>query len=196
MRLDSLHYIRNKLRNKLDVMTFVNSEIIRTAYLGKFAQNLILETLNQEKEIYENYGIIFPVRASSTVEMIKRKPGISLSEIARALGFTHQLVAQRIKILSNMSLIEKRSDTDDRRRYGYFLTPAGQKQARLLQSCIEDISQVYSDLYEEIDCDLPAKLAGAISALKSRPMLQRLDEIGMATPTLNTMLKLKGVSNG
>ena len=177
-------------------MTFINTEIMRNAYLGKFAQNLILKTLEQETEIYETLGIVFPVRASSTVEMIKRKPGISLSEISRELGFPHQLVAQRIKILSKLSLIEKRADPDDRRRYGYYLTSTGKKQAKLLQSCVEDISQVYSDLYEEVDCDLPAKLSATISALERRPILQRLEDIGMVHPKTSTLLKLKGMSNG
>lgn len=177
-------------------MTFIDNEIMRTAYLGKFAQNLILKTLEQEREIYEAYGIVFPVRASSTVEMIKRKPGISLSEIGRALSFPHQLVAQRIKILSTMSLIEKRLDPNDRRRYGFFLTTMGKQQALLLQSCVENISWVYSDLYEEVGCDLPAKLAAAIEALENRPILQRLADKGMINSETSTILKLKGVSIG
>ena len=71
-------------------MTFLDTEITRTAYLGKHAQHLIFKTLEQEAEIYEMRGIVFPVRASSTIEMINRKPGISLSEIGRALGFPHR----------------------------------------------------------------------------------------------------------
>jgi len=48
-------------------MTFLDTEITRTAYLGKHAQNLIFKTLEQEAEIYEMRGIVFPVRASSTM---------------------------------------------------------------------------------------------------------------------------------
>lgn len=177
-------------------MTFIDTEIMRTAYLGKFAQNLILKTLEQESDIYEARGIVFPVRASSTVEMIKRKPGISLSEIGRALGFPHQLVAQRIKLLSKMSLVEKRADPHDRRRYGFFLTQSGKEQARLMQGCVEDISQAYFDLYEEIGCDLPDKLAAAMAALEDRPILQRLEDTRVRRPAIKTTIKHKGVSNG
>ena len=189
-------FLRNKLRNWLQIMTFINTEIMRTAYLGKFAQNLILKTLEQEQEIYETRGVVFPVRVSSTVEMIKRRPGISLSEIGRALSFPHQLVAQRIKLLSQMSLIEKRLDPSDRRRFGFFLTRTGQEQAKLLQSCVEDISRVYSDLYEEVGCDLPAKLDAAMAALESRPILQRLEDLGVTGSASNTLLAQKGVRNG
>jgi len=177
-------------------MTFSNTEITRTAYLGKHAQNLIFRTLEQEAEFYEMRGIVFPVRASSTVEMIDRKPGISLSEIGRALGFPHQLVAQRIKILSEMSLIEKRADPEDRRRTGFFLTQIGKKQAKLLQSCVEDISQVYAELYEEIGCDLSAKLILAIRALEDHPIIQRLEDLGMTNVKSDSMIKLKSISNG
>lgn len=177
-------------------MTFLDTEITRTAYLGKHAQNLIFKTLEQEAEIYEMRGIVFPVRASSTIEMINRKPGISLSEIGRALGFPHQLVAQRIKILSQMSLIEKRADPKDRRRSGFYLTRIGKKQAMLLQCCVEDISQVYAELYEEIGCDLPAKLILAIKALENQPIIQRLEEMGITDVKPNSMIKLKSISNG
>jgi len=177
-------------------MTFIYSKITQAAYLGKHAQNLVFKTLEQESEIYEMRGIVFPVRASSTFEMIKRKPGISLSEIGRALGFPHQLVAQRIRILSEMSLIEKRADPEDRRRSGFFLTQSGKRQAKLLQSCVEDIFQVYADLNEEIGCDLADKLISAITALENRPIIQRMEEIGITNFKLNSKIKLKQISNG
>jgi len=96
-------------------MTFINSETTRKAYLGKAAQSLILTSSDQVREIYELRGLVIPVRVSSTLEIINRKPGISLSEIGRALGIPHQLVAQRTGILLKMSLIEKRPDKKDRR---------------------------------------------------------------------------------
>ena len=177
-------------------MVFLESKIMRTAYLGKHAQNLILRTLEQESEIFEMRGIIFPVRASSAVEMIHRRLGISLSEIGRALGFTHQLVAQRIKILTDMSLIEKRPDAKDRRRSGFFLTRTGKAQAKLLRACVEDISQLYKDLFDEIECNLSEKLISAISALEDRPLVQRMEEMGMTQPNLNPIVKLKSGTNG
>ncbi len=177
-------------------MTFLNSDITRRAYLGKHAQNLILRTLEQESDLFEMRGIIFPVRVSSAVEMIRRQPGISLSEIGRALGFPHQLVSQRIKILSEMSLIEKRADPNDRRRSGFFLTRTGKKQANLLQACVEDISALYNDLFDEIGCDLSEKLISAISALEDRPLIQRLEETGMTQSNANPMVKLKRAHQG
>lgn len=158
-------------------MNIFVSDIARNAYLGKHSQNLILKTLEQELEIYELRGIIFPVRASSTVEMIFRKPGISLSDIARALDVPHQLIAQRTKILLKMSLIEKRADPSDGRRSGFYLTSTGRSQVKLLHICVEDISKIYTELYKEIDCDLPNKLISAIEALEKRPLIQRLEEI-------------------
>lgn len=157
-------------------MTFINSETTRKAYLGKAAQNLILTSSEQVLEIYELRGIVFPVRVSSTLEMIHRRPGISLSEIGRELGIPHQLVAQRTGILLKMSLIDKRPDSKDKRRSGFFLTTEGQNQVDLLIQCMADIAEVYADLYAEIDCDLPAKLRAAVEALKSRPIIQRLEE--------------------
>jgi len=158
-------------------MTFINSETTRKAYLGKAAQSLILTSSDQVREIYELRGLVIPVRVSSTLEIINRKPGISLSEIGRELGIPHQLVAQRTGILLKMSLIEKRPDKKDRRRSGFFLTDEGQSQVDLLIQCMADISGVYADLYEEIGCDLPQLLMDAVQALKARPIIQRLDEI-------------------
>jgi len=157
-------------------MTFLNSETTRKAYLGKHAQNLILTSSEQVLEIYELRGMVFPVRVSSTLEIIDRLPGISLSEIGRELSIPHQLVAQRTSILLKMSLIEKRPDPKDKRRSGFFLTKEGQKQSKLLKTCMADIAQVYEGLYAEIGCDLPSVLLAAIEALKARPIIQRLEE--------------------
>lgn len=157
-------------------VSFVNSENIRKAYLGKHAQSLVLKSSAQVEDLYAARGILIPVEVSSTLQFLAGRPGSSLSDIARALDIPHQLASQRVEKLRKLALVGKRSDPTDRRRFEYHLNASGQEQAQLLIVCMEDTAEVYSDLYDEIECDLAQALIDAISALERKSLLQRFAE--------------------
>ena len=157
-------------------MSFVNSENIRKAYLGKHAQDLILKSSQQVLEVYQHRGIIIPVVVSSTMQFLNRQDGASLADIARALSLPHQLVAQRIDKLRKLDLVEGRADKTDRRRTEYHLNDEGRDQAQRLRQCMEDMAHIYGDLYKEIECDLAQKLLDGIQALERTPLLKRFEE--------------------
>lgn len=80
-------------------MTFANTEILRKAYLGKHAQNLLFLSSGQVADVYLDRGITIPVRLSSTLQFISQQSGASLADIARALEIPHQLISQRTEKL-------------------------------------------------------------------------------------------------
>ena len=157
-------------------MTFINSESARKAYLGKHAQNLLLKSSDQVKDVYQQRGIVIPVAVSSTLECISRNKGVSLADISKTLNLPHQLVAQRISKLLKLNLAEKRSDPNDKRRSEYFLNSVGEDQACRLRTCMEDMSIIYEDMYKEIGCDLSQMLLSAIDALDRKSLAHRFHE--------------------
>lgn len=157
-------------------MTFVNSETIRKAYLGKHAQNLLFLSSEQVADVYKDRGITIPVRLSSTLQFISQQPGVALADIARALDIPHQLVSQRTEKLLKLGLAKKHPDPHDGRRSEYHLTENGSAQAALLKTCMEDTALIYGDLYDEIGCDLAQALLDAIHALERTSLRTRFKD--------------------
>lgn len=149
----------------------------RSAFLGKAAQDLLHLSSEQVAVIYQRRGLVIPVEVTSTLLILSHQESTVLTDISDALEIPHQLAAQRISKLQRSKLVEKRPDSDDRRRSYLQLTKTGREQARLLERCMADMAVVYRQLFEEIGCDLPSKLRQAIDALKSRDLAARFDEL-------------------
>lgn len=152
------------------IITFVNTETIRKAYLGKHAQSWVIKSAEQIQKVYEQRGIVIPVAVSSTLHCICDNEGASLADIARHLDIPHQLVAQRIGKLTRFKLVKKCPDPNDKRRSEYFLTALGQEQAKRLMQCMDDAALIYSELFDEIGCDLAQVLLDAVKALERNPL--------------------------
>ena len=78
---------------------FIAHSHVQDAYLGKLASQLTAVTSEQMQVIYAERGLAIPVLVSSVLHYVFKHEDASLSDIARALGLQHQLVAQRIKKL-------------------------------------------------------------------------------------------------
>lgn len=147
------------------------------AFLPKMALDFALLTARQAESVYERAGIDFPVSVSSTVLFLARVKTASLVEIARALGQPHQLIAQRIKILVKLDLIESEPDPEDGRRIVYSLTRSGKAQSvKLLKYC-DEAAVVFAKLCKEIGADLLPALSAAVDALQEKPLLRRFQSL-------------------
>ncbi len=141
------------------------------SFIGKQADDLGNLISEQIKPIYQSLGIIVPVKSCSIIHTLFTVDQASVTELAKALRQSHQLVKQKLPRLLKLDLIDVRNDPDDRRRMLYRLTPLGMTQAQLLNE--NSLHQVYADLSAEIDTDLYAVLTAAIKSLKQRDLLAR-----------------------
>jgi hypothetical protein len=66
---------------------------VNKVFLAKSVFDLHLLILKQAEEVYEIKGIVFPVAVSSVVLFLCSTQQASLTQIARALGHPHQLIA-------------------------------------------------------------------------------------------------------
>ena len=149
---------------------------VQDAYLGKHALQLMMRTSEQMQVVYGQRGLEFPIEASSTLHFLMLQDGSSLVEVAKGLDLQHQLVAQRVKKLIALGLVEKQPDPVDARRTALVLTANGRDQARALVACMEDTAVIYRDLFREIGCDLTAALGDALSAIRTKPLTERFAE--------------------
>lgn len=143
------------------------------AFMAKRVFDLHLLILKQAEEVYSNKGICFPVAVSSVMLFLSSIDAASLAQISRAMGQPHQLIAQRIKILLKLALIEGQQDKNDKRRTLYKLTPLGKEQGQLLDEYCIEAAQAFNHLSAELDVDLHDILDKACKALEMTSFAQR-----------------------
>ena len=140
--------------------------MLADAYLGKRLQDLLTLAHSQMKTVYEKNGLKIPVEGSSTLHILAPGKRMALTEIARALGQSHQLIAQRLGKLRSLDLIEQLAHPDDKRCTLYTLTPAGEEEWRRLDQLMATTAEVNRGLYEQIGCNLVEALDAATKALE------------------------------
>jgi len=160
-----------------ELSIFTRPTSIRSAYLGKSAQDLVRRTSDQVAELYLDRGLLIPVELSSTLHSLSYRDAATLTEIAKTLDQPHQLVAQRIHKLEALELLQREPDPKDRRRTRLVLTELGRKQAQILRQSMRDMAGVYEALYEEIGCDLPAMIQAALDAIATRSITDRMSDL-------------------
>ena len=149
---------------------FLNNNV---AFTNKRFFDLFTLINEQADVVYKDLGIKFPVVASSTVLYLAKSKEGSLTEIAKGLGMSHQLISQRVKILLNLELIEKRPAPNDKRKTIYTFTEEGEKQSQLLLDYCEGAEKAFDNLSESVGVDLLKTMNKAIEALNETSFAER-----------------------
>lgn len=172
--------LRNKLRKWVCIMSnrIIKSSLSTKGFMPKLAYDFASLIEKQAKPVYETMGLIIPVITSSTVVFIFENKTASLLDIARGLEITHQLASQRVKILLKLGIIQAFKDTSDKRKTNYQLTEFGIEQSKVLSSYLDKASLVFSELNEELGCDLMELLfkvnnSFQVNSLQSRIFKER-----------------------
>ncbi len=151
-----------------------NRQSITQSFIGKQAEDLGQLISEQIKPVYLSLGIIVPVKSCSIIHQLDSEGQATVTELAKLLSQSHQLVKQKLPRLLKLELVESSNDPDDKRRILYQLTPKGSDQAELLSQY--SMAQVYANLSTEINADLYQVLTAAIQGLKQKDLLTRFNE--------------------
>lgn len=147
---------------------------LNQTFVGKAAEDLGQLIGEQIKPVYQSIGVIVPVKSCSIIHALEGVKHATLTELAKQLQQSHQLVKQKIPKLLDLKLIVVAQDPSDKRRQQYRLTDLGRKQAQLLQE--HSMQAVYQSLSDEINADIFQVLNAAISGLKAKDLLSRFNE--------------------
>jgi len=145
------------------------------SFIGKQADDLSNLVREQIKPIYTSIGIVVPVKSCSIIHYLNRFDGLSVTDLAKHLNQSHQLVKQKLPKLLALGLMEQRGDSNDKRRSTYHLTIPGKQQAKLLEK--NSLISVYQHLSDEIGANLHEVLNKAINGLKQKDLLTRFNEL-------------------
>ncbi|MEZ5953128.1 MAG: winged helix DNA-binding protein [Hyphomonas sp.] len=155
-------------------MNFRDEHALKGAFVSNKLLRLVDLIADQGDDLLREADITVPARAVACTLFIGDKGQVSLADIAKALDEPHQLSAQRVEGLIELGLLERRDDPKDRRRKVLRLTKSGKAQYQRLLVRLAEIEQALTELYAEIDHDLPAILDRAIDALRRTPLLERI----------------------
>lgn len=147
---------------------------ISNSFIGKQAEDLSNLIRDQIKPVYESLGIIVPVKSCSIVHYLNEYNHLSLTELAKHLNQSHQLVKQKLPKLIKLGIITQQDDKNDKRRSTYQLTNKGRQQALLLLN--NSLTNVYQHLSVEIGADIGKVLQDTINGLMHKDLLTRFNE--------------------
>ena len=155
-------------------MDYVDS--LGPAFLGLQLYRLLEVIDKQGTDLLVQGQFPYPSRIASTYAVLMKDGPSSLTQISKRLGMTHQLVAQRAKLMHDLALVEYVPDPNDGRRTFLQLTAKGHTESKKLTQAFDDAASVYAQIFDDTGVDLYAALLNFRKALERFPLVDRLEE--------------------
>jgi len=141
-----------------------------TAFLANMADRLSDAICLQTAALNKAHGSVTPVKSTSTMLYLLEHGQSTLMELSRALNYSHQLTALRIKPLEKLGLVERSLDTNDKRRKRIRLTDAGVKDATILRNLCDGIADTLSKKFDALNVDLLKEIEQMIILIERQPL--------------------------
>ncbi|GAA4356152.1 winged helix DNA-binding protein [Kangiella marina] len=143
------------------------------ALLGKRAEDLSNLIEEQSQPIFDSLGIIVPIKSCSTLLSLFELQQASVTDLARQLDQSHQLVKQKLPKLLKLEVIQQSPDKEDKRRTLYSLTPEGLVQSKKIKEYLKQSEKLVNSISQDIGVDIFDAIDNAIKAIKERSLLER-----------------------
>lgn len=147
---------------------------LNDAFLGNLLDRLGALITQQVDSLLQDAGLSCPTRTISTVLLIGERQQISAADIAKELSQPHQLATQRVDLLLELGIIDRKTDPRDKRRKTLALTPKGHRELDLLITRLQGADEAIKHLYQEIGCDLTTVTRKALMALTKNSISERV----------------------
>jgi DNA-binding MarR family transcriptional regulator len=148
------------------------TELSRT-FLGRLSEQLSDLIEQQSAEVFKRAGLVLPVKSASLLTAIATRGPVSVSDLVRTLGRSHQLIQQKIPKLLALDLVTRRSDPADQRVILIEISDKGREQLALLDRLAPEFERAYAEVEQDAGPVFDA-IDRAIQALKSRPLIDRI----------------------
>ena len=145
------------------------------ALLGKRAEDLSNLIEEQSQPIFDSLGIIVQIKSCSTLLSLFELQQASVTDLARQLDQSHQLVKQKLPKLLKLGVIQQSPDKEDKRRTLYSLTPKGEAQSQKIKEYLKQSEKLVDSISKDIGVDIFDAIDNAIKAMKERSLLDRFN---------------------
>lgn len=155
-------------------MTYLDTHRFAGAFVANKLDRLAGMFVEQGDELLHDAGIAVPSRAVSLLLLVGEHSQLSAADISVTLEQPHQLVTQRIDVLVELGIVERKTDPADGRRKTLVLTGKGEAYYAKLQVILSEAAIAIDGLFREIECDLSDFAMKAMRALKRASLLDRI----------------------
>jgi len=149
------------------------TELSRT-FLGRLSEQLSDLIEQQSAQVFKRAGLVLPVKSASLLSAIATLGPVSVSDLVRALNRSHQLIQQKMPKLVTLDLVTRRPDPADQRAILVEITEKGREQLALLDRLAPEFERAYAEIEADAGPVFDA-IDRAIQALKSRPLIERIE---------------------
>lgn len=144
-----------------------------SAFLATRLHKLRVLISDQCEDLFAARDIMIPSSCVSISLVLGKIGPASITKIASATTYSHQLVSQHLIKMENLDLIGRQPDPRDSRRLQISLTAKGQSEVDKLGEALQELATLFDGLFTELDCDLQNVLIEATHSLEKAPLDQR-----------------------
>jgi DNA-binding MarR family transcriptional regulator/ribosomal protein S18 acetylase RimI-like enzyme len=142
---------------------------IRLRKTGEMLSSQIAKILSDKKIEFEPRGIYLLI-------ILWKRTQASIKEIATLLGMTHPAIVQMVNSLNSIGLITQSKSVDDKRITLIELTEKGKEELNRIKPVLTEIELAVESISNEIDANLKYWLSKLNEAVKSKLLLQKVNE--------------------
>jgi len=128
----------------------------------------------QSDELFSALGISTPSPAVSTLLYLLANGSASIARLSDDLGYSHQLISQRLAQLSDMGFIERSADPRDKRKKLIKLTRRGRNEAQRVDDALPKLAKAIEGVFDEIESDVQIAVRAMHAALNNKSIVERV----------------------
>jgi len=150
-----------------------NFDAYGMTFFARHLHRLRVVISDQSDTIFEQAGITVPAHCASVMLLLAEHEETPVMKLADALGYSHQLLIQRITLLEKHGCVRKYKDPSDRRKSLVSLSKRGRNEVRKVQEALPIIDAGIRDVLSGDDGDLQQKIRDVRLALLKSPLSER-----------------------
>jgi len=150
----------------MDDQLFLGIQLKKT---GDLLSSQVARILSDKKIEFEPRGIYLLI-------ILRERIQASIKEIANLLGMTHPAIVQIVNSLNSIGLITQSKSVNDKRITLVELTEKGKEELNRIKPVLTEIEYALESINNEIDANLKYWLSKLNEAVKSKLLLQKVNE--------------------
>ena len=143
------------------------------AFFARDLHQLRVVISEQSDSVFEAAGTGIPSHCASLILILDKYDEAPVMKLAAALGYSHQLLNQRITILEKSGCVRKHQDPNDRRRTLVSLSKHGQSEAAKVRNALPVIDAGIKDVVSEYNNDVQQIVKDVRLALLASSLFER-----------------------
>lgn len=152
-----------------------NFDAFEVTFLARYLHRLRVLISQQSDEVFAQHNVTVPSHCASLMLLLHEHEEMPITVIANALGYSHQLILQRLGILEKAGCIRRFEDPEDRRRRLVRLTRLGMREAEKIEIALKVINVGLRSVMDDVGGNLQDAAQRAEAGLMAKSISLRAE---------------------